>query len=76
MKLFKKCLAVAVAGLMALPLFTACSAQPAAAAPEKKSYTGYYEEIVNAFYEDHKDQTAGAMVGIFDKNGTLFEGYY
>ena len=76
MKLFNKCLAIAVAGLMAFPLFTACSAQPVAEEPEKKTYTGSYEEIVNAFYEDHKDKTAGAMVGIFDKDGTLFEGYY
>ena len=43
---------------------------------EEKIYTGSYEEKINAFYEEHKDTAAGAMVGVFDKDGVLFKGYY
>ena len=75
MRLLKKTLACAGAVIMALPFLASCSAG-VPEKPEKKVYTGSYEEIVNAFYEDHKDTTAGAMVGVFDKNGPVFEGYY
>ena len=75
MKLLKKSLALAVAAVMTLPFLASCSA----VMPEEngaKIYTGSYEEKVNAFYEDHKDTTAGAMVGVFDKDGVVFKGYY
>ena len=75
MKSLKKSLALAVAAVMTLPFLASCSA----VMPEEngaKIYTGSYEEKVNAFYEDHKDTTAGAMVGVFDKDGVVFKGYY
>lgn len=75
MKIFKKAAVCVLSVLMALGLLASCSAKPAEKEKDK-IYTGSYEEIVNAFYEDHKDEAAGAMVGVFDKNGTLFEGYY
>lgn len=75
MRFLKKGLACAAAALMTLPFFASCSAK-APEEPEKKIYTGSCGEIVDAFYEDHKDTTAGAMVGVFDKNGPVFEGYY
>ena len=75
MKTLKKSLALAVAALMTLPLLASCSAtQPVEQEP--KIYTGSYEEKINSFYEDHKDTTAGAMVGVFDKDGVVFKGYY
>ena len=74
MKIFKKAAVCVLSALMALGLLASCSAKPAEKEKDK-IYTGSYEEIVNAFYEDHKDEAAGAMVGVFDKNGTLFEGY-
>ncbi|MBR2548587.1 MAG: serine hydrolase [Clostridiales bacterium] len=74
MKSFKKSLALVVALLMTLPFLASCSAMPME--KEEKIYTGSYEEKINAFYEDHKDTAAGAMVGVFDKDGVLFKGYY
>jgi len=75
MKTLKKSLALVVASLMTLPLLASCSAtQPVEQEP--KIYTGSYEEKINSFYEDHKDTTAGAMVGVFDKDGVVFKGYY
>ncbi len=59
---------------MTLSLLASCSAK--AEKPEKKIYAGSYEEKINAFYEDHKDTTAGAMVGVFDRDGVVFKGYY
>ena len=64
-----------MSAVILLGLLTACNAQPISEA-EMKIYEGSYEEIVNSFYEDHKETTAGAMVGIFDNEGTIFEGYY
>mgnify|MGYP003298453608 CR=1 FL=1 len=75
MKKLIKMAAVLMSAVMLLGLLTACNAQPISEA-EKKIYEGSYEEIVNSFYEDHKETTAGAMVGIFDNEGTIFEGYY
>lgn len=75
MNLMKKGLACAAAALITLTFMVSCSAK-APEAPEKKVYTGSYEEIADAFYEEHKDTAAGAMVGVFDKNGPVFEGYY
>ena len=75
MKLMKKSLALVAATLMTLPVFASCSAN-LNEEKEPKIYTGSYEEKINAFYEDHKDTTAGAMVGVFDKDGVVFKGYY
>ena len=74
MKVLKKSLALIAAAFMTLSLLASCSAK--AEKPEKKIYAGSYEEKINAFYEDHKDTTAGAMVGVFDKDGVVFKGYY
>ena len=74
MKILKKSLALIAAAFMTLSLLASCSAK--AEKPEKKIYAGSYEEKINAFYEDHKDTTAGAMVGVFDKDGVVFKGYY
>lgn len=75
MKLLKKSIALIVGALMTLPLLASCSAKQSEE-KEPKIYTGSYEEKINAFYEDHKDTTAGAMVGVFDKDGVVFKGYY
>ncbi|MCR5328217.1 MAG: beta-lactamase family protein [Saccharofermentans sp.] len=75
MKTLKKSLALAVAALMTLSFLASCSATPPVE-QEPKIYTGSYEEKIDSFYEDHKDTTAGAMVGVFDKDGVLFKGYY
>ena len=74
MKVLKKSLALIAAAFMTLSLLASCSAK--AEKPEKKIYAGSYEEKINAFYEDHKETTAGAMVGVFDKDGVVFKGYY
>ena len=76
MKSILKWIACAVAGVMTVPLFAACSAAPQVQEKEEKIYEGTYEERINAFYEDHKDTTAGAMIGVFDSNGVIYEGYY
>ncbi len=75
MKLLKKSIALIVGALMTLPLLASCSAKQSEE-KEPKIYTGSYEEKINSFYEDHKDTTAGAMVGVFDKDGVVFKGYY
>lgn len=75
MKIITKVAVCLMSAMMTLGTLTACNAQPEVE-EKTKIYEGSYEEIVNAFYEDHKDTTAGAMVGVFDKDGTLFEGYY
>ena len=75
MKLLKKSLAIFAAALVTLPFLASCSAN-LSEEQEPKIYTGSYEEKINAFYEDHKDTTAGAMVGVFDKDGVVFKGYY
>ena len=74
MKVLKKSLALVAAALMTLPFLASCSAKPEE--KEEKIYTGSYKEKINAFYEDHKDTAAGAMVGVFDKDGVVFKGYY
>ena len=75
MKTLRKSFVLVISLLMMVSLVAACS--PAAKQKEEeKNYTGTYEEKINAFYEDHKDTAAGMMVGVFDKNGTIYEGYY
>lgn len=74
MKTLKKITALLFALLMTVSLITSCS--PAKKEEEKKTYSGTYEEMINAFYEDNKATAAGAMIGVFGKNGTIFEGYY
>ncbi|MBR6488435.1 MAG: serine hydrolase, partial [Clostridiales bacterium] len=74
MKMMKKSLALVFSALMMLSLFCSCNAAPKK--EEEKQYEGTHEQIINAFYEDHKDTAAGMMVGVFDKNGTIYEGYY
>ena len=74
MKALKKSLALIVVALMMLTLIASCSAKKTET--EEKIYEGSYEEIINAFYEDHKDTAAGAMVGVFDHDGVVFKGYY
>ena len=76
MKFFKKSAAAIFTLLMTLSLLASCSAAPEKKEEEKKTYEGTHEQIINAFYEDHKDTAAGLMVGVFDKNGTVYEGYY
>ena len=75
MKLFKKTAALIFTLLMSLSLLASCSGVPEQK-KEEKTYEGTHEQIINAFYEDHKDTAAGMMVGVFDKNGTVYEGYY
>ncbi len=75
MKLFKKTAALIFTLLMSLSLLASCSGVPEQK-KEEKTYEGTHEQIINAFYEDHKDTAAGLMVGVFDKNGTIYEGYY
>ena len=75
MKIFKKTAALIFTLLMTLSLIASCSATPEQK-KEEKTYEGTHEQIINAFYEDHKDTAAGMMVGVFDKNGTIYEGYY
>ena len=73
MKFFKKSAALIFTLLMTLSLLASCSSAPEQK-EEKKTYEGTYEQKINAFYEDHKDTAAGLMVGVFDKNGTVYEG--
>lgn len=75
MKIFKKSAALIFTLLMSLSLLASCSSAPEKK-EEEKTYEGTYEQMINAFYEDHKDTAAGMMVGVFDKNGTVYEGYY
>ena len=75
MKIFKKSAALIFTLLMSLSLLASCSSAPEKK-EEEKTYEGTYEQMINAFYEDHKDTAAGMMVGVFDKNGTIYEGYY
>ena len=75
MKMIKKSLVLVLSVLMMLGLLCSCNAAPKKEEEEKK-YEGTHEQIINAFYEDHKDTAAGMMVGVFDKNGTIYEGYY
>ena len=75
MKLFKKTAALIFTLLMSLSLLASCSGVPEQK-KEEKTYEGTHEQIINAFYEDHKDTAAGMMVGVFDRNGTVYEGYY
>ena len=75
MKTVRKNLVLIISLLMTVSLIASCS-EASKEKKEGKIYYGSYEEKINAFYEDHKDTTAGAMVGVFDKNGTIFEGYY
>ena len=70
----KKSIALILSLLMMLALLCSCNAAPQK--KEEKEYSGTYEEKIKAFYEDHKDTAAGMMVGVFDKNGTIYEGYY
>ena len=72
--MMKKILALVFSAFMTLSLFCSCNAAPKK--EEEKQYEGTHEQIINAFYEDHKDTAAGMMVGVFDKNGTIYEGYY
>ena len=76
MKSIVKCITGMLAAVMAVPFFAACSTTAMVQEKEDKIYEGSYEERINAFYEDHKDTTAGAMVGVFDGNGVIYEGYY
>ncbi|MBR4431214.1 MAG: serine hydrolase [Clostridiales bacterium] len=75
MKVLKKSLALIVAALMTLPFLSSCSAKQQEKY-DSKIYAGSYEEKINAFYKDHQDTAAGAMVGVFDKDGVVFKGYY
>lgn len=74
MKMMKKSLALVFSALMTFSLLCSCNAAPKK--EEEKQYSGTHKEIIDAFYEDHKDTAAGMMVGVFDKNGTIYEGYY
>ena len=74
MKMMKKSMVLVLSVLMMLALLCSCNSAPEK--KEEKQYEGTHEQIINAFYEDHKDTAAGMMVGVFDKNGTIYEGYY
>ena len=75
MKYFKKAFAVVAASLMLLTCLASCSKKEADT-KEKKIYEGTYQEKIDAFYLDHQATSAGLMVGVFDKDGTIYEGYY
>lgn len=75
MEKLKKAIICALGLALMLPALTACSPQEAVE-EEKVVYEGTVEEKIDAFWADHEDNAAGMMVGVFDKDGVTYEGYY
>ena len=66
---------ICIIGLaLMLPALTACA--PQEEEKEKVIYEGTIEEKIDAFWNDHEDTAAGMAVGVFDKDGVIYEGYY
>ena len=74
MKMLKKSFVLVISLFVSLTLLASCSGEKKE--EDKKIYSGTHEEIINEFFEDHSSTAAGMMVGVFDKNGTIYEGYY
>ena len=74
MKMLKKSFVLVISLLMSLTLLASCSKEKKE--EDKKIYSGTHKEIIDEFFEDHSSTAAGMMVGVFDKNGTIYEGYY
>lgn len=72
---FKEIVAVTLASVALLAVFTSCTSKTAED-EEEKIYEGTIEEKIDAFYADHEETAAGMMVGVFDENGIIYEGYY
>ena len=75
MKNWKKALICVLGAALMLPALTACAPQEAVE-EDKVVYEGTIEEKIDAFWNDHEDTAAGMMVGVFDKDGVIYKGYY